>query len=95
MSLPAGEMTIIRQHGVWRLNVRGVSDPRLGTWILTTDFDHYRPPRSAEIEIVSGTYRIENDEGAWQGSEAFLRSDDEFWDFALIGEAGTTGSRPL
>jgi hypothetical protein len=94
VSLPDGEMTIIREHGAWQLGVNQVSDPRLrGTWILTADFDHYRPPGSAdaEIEIVSGTYRIENDDGAWQGSDAFLRSDDEFWDLALIGEGAYEG----
>jgi hypothetical protein len=46
-----------------------VSDPRLeGIWYHTEDNDTYSGPGTDGLIIGTWTRRIENDEGAWQGT---------------------------
>jgi hypothetical protein len=71
VSLPDGEMTITRSRGyTWQSTVRDVSDPRLdGTWYNSFDSDQYTiPGRGPGPELGTWTHRVENDDGAWQGS---------------------------
>jgi hypothetical protein len=79
VSLPDGEMTITRGRGAtWRLSVSDVSDPRLdGTWYASLDGDQYTLPQGVPGPGVSTwTTRIENDEGAWQGSTVTVEFPD-------------------
>jgi hypothetical protein len=67
--LPDGETTIERTRITYRQPVIAVSDPRLeGSWYLTEDNDTYRGPGTDGLVIGTWTRRIENDDGAWQGS---------------------------
>ena len=80
VSLPEGEMTITRKQGLHVLRestVSDVSDPRLeGTWYNSNSVsvEYYLPgddpstPWAAPLEIDAVTWRMENDEGAWEGS---------------------------
>jgi hypothetical protein len=74
-----------------------MSDPRLeGTYYISYDTDEYRGP-GGTTTIGSGTWRIENEEGAWQGS--YLHADDP--DYAttvwmpLVGEGDFDGLTAL
>jgi hypothetical protein len=65
-----GDLTITQTRGfVWQPTAT-VSDPRLeGTWFISWNDDEYSFPQAETFNrIGSGTWRIENDEGAWQGS---------------------------
>ena len=97
VSLPDGEMTITRTRGyTWQSTVSDVSDPRLvGTWYNSVDGDHYtNPGGGASPTFDAWTHRIENDEGAWQGSLVGIdfpdgeRSDGPL---VLIGEGAYEG----
>jgi hypothetical protein len=69
VSLPDGETTIERSSVTYRQAATDVSDPRLeGTWYLTEDNDTYSGPGTDGLIIGTWTRRIENDEGAWQGT---------------------------
>jgi hypothetical protein len=69
VSLPDGETTIERESITYRQPVRQVTDPRLeGTWYHTEDNDNYSGPGTDGLVIGTWTRRIENDEGAWQGT---------------------------
>jgi hypothetical protein len=69
ISLPDGETTIERENITYAQPATGVSDPRLeGTWYLTEDNDNYSGPGTDGLTIGTWTRRIENDEGAWQGT---------------------------
>jgi hypothetical protein len=83
-----GEMTISQSRGfTFRQSISG-SDPRLdGTLYQAWDQDEYGLPggestsgifsgRPTGVSIVVFTNRIENDDGAWQGSVAMLNSPD-------------------
>jgi hypothetical protein len=75
-SLPDGETTLTQRRGgyTWQSTVRDVSDPRLeGTWYNSVDFDEYTP---AGPNLSAVTHRIENGEGAWQGSLLILGFPD-------------------
>jgi hypothetical protein len=98
VSLPDGEMTIRRERGsTWQSTVRDVSDPRLdGTWYNTSVGDEYTLPGddpSPDLGMYPTTHRIENDEGAWEGSFLVVNFDgDESWGpLALIGEGAYEG----
>jgi hypothetical protein len=74
-SLPDGETTLTRRRGgyTWQSTVSGVSDPRLeGTWYNSVDKDEYSPGPG----LYAVTHRVENDEGAWQGSHVILGFPD-------------------
>ena len=55
---------------MWRLSVSDVSDPRFeGTWYQSDNFDSYTGPAAiAGLGVELETFRVENAEGAWQGS---------------------------
>jgi hypothetical protein len=77
-SLPDGEMTIHQFHGFTYLqSLTEVSDPRLeGTLYSAWSSDEYTlPGNEPEPGIFVFTDRIENDEGAWQGSGVLLDPD--------------------
>ena len=74
--LPDGEMTIVQMRGAtFRQSLTSVTDPRLeGTLHNAWDEDAYILPGNEQgLNIVTFTDRIENDEGAWQGSVVMLR----------------------
>jgi hypothetical protein len=74
-----GEMTLLRSRGsIIPQVMRDVSDPRLdGTWTLAWNEDDYQGPQgAANANIVTVVLRIENDEGAWQGTDTLVRFPD-------------------
>jgi hypothetical protein len=98
ISLPDGEMTITRSRGsTWQSAVHDVSDPRLdGTWYNSFDSDQYASSGGGDPgpEFGTWTHRIENDEGAWQGSGMRIDfADGESLDgpLVLIGEGAYEG----
>jgi hypothetical protein len=69
--LSDGLLTVKRsRRDTWQSTVRDVSDPRLvGTWYNSINGDQYTMPGSGPGPILDAwTHRIENEEGAWQGS---------------------------
>jgi hypothetical protein len=75
-----GEMTIVRERGAtFRQSLTEVSDPRLeGTLYQAWDADVYTLPGNEAEGPGFGVFtdRIENDEGAWQGSVVVLSFPD-------------------
>ena len=68
-------MTILARRGdAWRPIAREVSDPRFeGRYSISSDADsYYAPGLTADDVVGAGTWRIENDEGAWQGSFRYM-----------------------
>jgi hypothetical protein len=54
-----------------------ISDPRLdGDVTVSFDTDAYTGPDGASYTVGSGTWRIENTDGAWQGSYNIVSTDD-------------------
>jgi hypothetical protein len=98
VALPEGEMAIEQRRGyTWQSEVRDVSDPRLvGTWYNSVDSDEYSSPGVGPGPgFEAWTHRIENDDGAWQGSLLEIDfPDGESVDesFTLIGEGGYEAS---
>jgi hypothetical protein len=79
VSLPDGEMTIDQgRDWTWRQRLTEVSDPRLdGTLYHASNGDVYTlPDNEAGPTFEMFTKRIENDEGAWEGSAVLLSSPD-------------------
>jgi hypothetical protein len=77
--LSDGDMTIMRDRGTtYRQSLTEVSDPRLeGTLYQAWDEDDYTLPGSVpSANLSTFTDRIENDQGAWQGSAVMLRFPD-------------------
>jgi len=84
-----------RSHGyAWRPIATEISDPRLeGTYYLSFEWDEYRGSEGTK-RIGAGTWRIENEEGAWQGSytQAWLSdSPDASASTVLSGEGAYEG----
>jgi hypothetical protein len=103
VALPDGETTIERSSVTWRQPATDVSDPRLeGTWYSTESNDRYSGPGSDGLIIGTWTRRIENDEGAWQGTTP---QSIDFPDgtgvggaagpYVMIGEGAYTGLTAL
>jgi hypothetical protein len=74
------------------------TDPRLrGTWVHGSDWDEYPVDGAAEgtsPSITTGTTRIENEDGAWEGSRhSFWNGQEEIGDpvFTLTGEGAYEG----
>ena len=93
---PDGEMTIDQLRGVtYRQSLSSVSDPRLeGTLYQAWDEDTYTlPGNEPGPNIVTFTDRIENDEGAWQGSVVMLRFPDDTASvqMVMVGEGAYEG----
>ena len=78
-------MTRRRGGGAYELTATN-SDPRLeGTYHYSEDSDVYQGPETL-LAAAMGTLRIQNDEGAWQGS----------FPYAFLADgSGTTGSAVL
>ena len=86
--------------GPVRLRVRGwasqptatMSDPRLeGDYYISYDQDDYES--SIVTSVGTGTWRIENEEGAWQGSFTNIKYPDSttIVSTALVGEGAYEG----
>lgn len=94
-----GEMTVNQGRGyVVHQLVSDVSDPRLdGTWLMTWNEDDYIGPRGAHAaSIVTSTWRIETDDGAWQGTETVARLNGNAHEYfashvVLTGEGAYDG----
>ena len=98
VDLPDGETTIERQTQTWQLVVTDVSDPRLdGTWHATAVDDVYSGPGSDGLIIGTWTQRIENADGAWQGSHQSIDFPDGQAEggsaglYVMIGEGAYEG----
>ena len=98
VDIPSSEglITLRRYRGDTYLQAwTEVSDPRLeGTYTRSWDQDEYfRGP--AFLSIVVTTDRIENDEGAWQGTSVWYRpaaeSEQSFAPAVLVGEGAYEG----
>jgi hypothetical protein len=94
--LADGDMTIDQSRGfTYRQSLTEVSDPRLeGTLYQASDSDVYTlPGNEAGPEVLTFTDRIENDEGAWQGSVTVLTFPDRSASvaFAMVGEGAFEG----
>lgn len=75
--LPDGETTIDRVSNPIEVTATDVSDPRLhGTWSATEINDHYNAPGNDDLIIGTWTHRIENADGAWQGSHQTIDFPD-------------------
>jgi hypothetical protein len=94
-SLPDGEMTIERGQTTWRSTVTDVSDPRLeGTWYHSADGFTYTLPGGPAFSLSASTRRMENDEGAWQGSGLLVGFPDGSGlpvPYAMVGEGAYEG----
>jgi hypothetical protein len=91
-----GDITLRRYRGDTYLQAwTEVSDPRLeGAYTRSWDEDEYfQGP--AFLSIVVTTDRIENDEGAWQGTSVWYRpaaeSEQSFAPLVLVGEGAYEG----
>jgi hypothetical protein len=95
--LADGEMTIGRGRGfVWQQSTSSMSDPRLeGTVYQSADSDDYiLPGFEAGPSVGISTKRIENDEGAWQGSSVYLDFPDGTSveaPYVMVGEGAYEG----
>jgi hypothetical protein len=93
-----GEITLGRYRGDTYLQPwTEVSDPRLeGTYTRSWDEDEYfLSGGGAFLSIVVTTDRIENDEGAWQGSSVWYRPAEGEQSFAPMVMVGEGAPAPL
>ena len=93
--LAEGPLIIERTHGyAWQPSAT-MSDPRLeGTYYISYDDDAYTYPGATFDRLGTGTWRIENEEGAWQGSYTNAGLTDGTMTTAtsvLIGEGAYAG----
>jgi hypothetical protein len=90
---PDGVITVRRGRDTMTQIMNEVSDPRLdGTWRMAWNEDDYGGTSGADIVTV--VWRIETDEGAWQGSDTWARHGDFEGDepqFVLTGEGAYEG----
>ena len=90
------ETSVVQTRGsAWQPSAT-MSEPRLeGTYYYSYDDDQYRTKGVATVPSVgSGTWRIENDEGAWQGSHTNVGFSDGTYSAAttiLFGEGAYEG----
>ncbi|MGD8486541.1 MAG: hypothetical protein PVH07_07895 [Chloroflexota bacterium] len=90
-------MTILAWRGdTWRPAAREMGDPRFeGRYSISYDTDSYVAPGLTAQDVVgAGTWRIENDDGAWQGSYHImdpLDGEDVTVTVALAGEGAYEG----
>jgi hypothetical protein len=79
----------------YEVAVASMSDPRLdGEIINYWDSDEYFADFSSVGQVGTGTWRITNDEGAWQGSFHDVFFPDDSWGttvYPLYGEAAYAG----
>ena len=99
VSMPGGEMTVEQRRGsTFELRVSEVSDPRLdGAWFHSSDDFAYTSANDGQGAVIASySRRIENDDGAWQGSGVMVRFPDEtpsLWRpmYAVVGEGAYEG----
>lgn len=95
-SSPEGDLVRVRSRGwAWQPSAT-MSDPRLeGDYYVSYDSDDYRSP--TVTSVGSGTWRIENEEGAWQGSFTNIKYPDSttIVSTALVGEGAYDGLTAL
>jgi len=95
-SSPEGDLVRVRSRGwAWQPSAT-MSDPRLeGDYYISYDSDDYRSP--TVTSVGSGTWRIENEEGAWQGSFTNIKYPDSttIVSTALVGEGAYEGLTTL
>ena len=75
----AGTETIERRTGfTWNLVVESISDPRLdGEWYMSSDYVSYSVAGTDDrLHLQVESFRIENQEGAWQGSRTNVNIPD-------------------
>lgn len=85
-------MRVVSERGnSWGPNAGVMSDARLqGDYTISFDSDAYYPPGMVgSVDVGAGTWRIVNDEGAWQGSYHILGGAPVV--VPLIGEGGYEG----
>ena len=91
-SSPESDLVRVRTRGwAWQATAT-MSDSRLeGDYYITYDGDDYESP--TVTTVGSGTWRIENEEGAWQGSFTNIKYPDSttIVSTALVGEAAYEG----
>ncbi len=92
----SGDITLDRQRDfAVPLTVGDIADPRLeGTWDIAVNTDTYGGPQGpATPEVLLFTLRIENDEGAWQGSGTRLMNNPggTFSHWTMLGEGAYEG----
>jgi diacylglycerol O-acyltransferase/trehalose O-mycolyltransferase len=90
-----GSVTHTSSHGyTWQPYATEMSDPRLeGTYSGSIEWDEYQGAEGT-TRIGATTWRIENEEGAWQGSHAsawLADSPDATASAVLIGEGAYEG----
>jgi hypothetical protein len=84
----------VEQRGnAWSPTISGMTDPRLdGRLTFSLNNDTY--PDGA-YDVGTATYRIETDDGAWQGSTPVVASGASDWDASgvvvLVGEGAYEG----
>ena len=80
--------------GAWAPTIISMSDPRLdGDATISFDTDAYVGADGRSATVGTGTWRIENTDGAWQGSYNIVSTDE--WastvTMPLIGEGAYDG----
>ena len=96
-TLGVGDEQVIRvtsRGWAWQPSVTTMSDPRLeGAYQLSFDSDTVSPAGTSGPSVGSGTWRIENDEGAWQGSFPVIQFADHTTTVTtpLVGEGAYDG----
>jgi hypothetical protein len=94
---PSGADTSVVHNRGWAWQPSAtISEPRLaGTYTYAYDGDDYRTKGLTSVSSVGwGTWRIENDEGAWQGSHPNIGFADGTYSKAttvLVGEGAYEG----
>ena len=95
-SSPEGDLVRLRTRGwAWQPTAT-MSDPRLaGDYYVSYDSDDYES--STVTSVGSGTWRIENEDGAWQGSFTNIKYPDSttIVSTALVGEGAYDGLTAL
>ena len=95
--LGRGDEQVVRMTSrgwAWQPVATTMSDPRLeGTYQLGFDADTVSPADTSGPSVGAGTWRIENDEGAWQGSFPVIEFADHTTTVttALVGEGAYEG----
>ena len=93
--LADGQLVIGRTQGYAWQPTATMSDPRLeGTYHISYDDDAYTYPGATFDRLGTGTWRIENEEGAWQGSYTNAGLTDDTMTAAttiLTGEGADEG----
>lgn len=84
-----------RRGGAWTPTATEMSDPRLvGDYTISESSNVYGAPASAMHTLLSGTWRIETEEGAWEASYTAVGFPDGTYSTvttSLVGEGAYAG----